>query len=234
MKKRVIALFTAAVVACTTISASASTIYSHEDEFWSGKYLDNKQKNLCFFVRKSAQTSILTKDIYNPSAWNDVSENVHVSVEFETDENSGLVNFRNAFVLGVTSYAFGGRTVRAETCPYDQYGRPIPMNELDRDWLQIDILMNTDEKVYSEKLYSGLKDKSVVAKKTFLHEVGHSLKLQHPVENSALEEHIFSGLPLSVMNNRRPYSQGGEIFTASEPTHHDRVTLIAKWGDEVV
>lgn len=61
---------------------------------------------------------------------------------------------------------------------------------------------------------------------TFTHEVGHSLKLAHPVNNSSLSGHVYNGLPYAVMCQGMPNSTN----VASTVSSHDKDNLKAKWG----
>ncbi len=68
--------------------------------------------------------------------------------------------------------------------------------------------------------------KIIVAKKTFTHEVGHALKLSHPIRNSNLANHIYSGLPRSIMNQGYPNSTN----VSSTIVIHDVGNIVSKWG----
>lgn len=52
--------------------------------------------------------------------------------------------------------------------------------------------------------FSGAADTTAAARKTFIHEVGHLLKLCHPAVNSSLEDHTHYGYPYAIMNQGLP------------------------------
>ena len=91
------------------------------------------------------------------------------------------------------------------------------------DWSYSIIYMNTESSKY------GLYTKTRTAKMTFMHEVGHVLKLSHPAQNSSYEGHTYNGgKPLAVMNQGAPGF--GDKSVAEEVAQHDKDNLIAKWG----
>lgn len=108
---------------------------------------------------------------------------------------------------------------------YDSSGKPISSDwELDEDWSYVQIQMNIDESAFI-----GASDPYRAAKKTFIHEIGHALKLKHPEYNSTLELHNWGGgYPLSVMNQGFPGAKGGATYETVR--YHDEINLKAKWG----
>lgn len=67
------------------------------------------------------------------------------------------------------------------------------------------------------------------ARKTFLHEVGHALKLKHPEINANLSAHTVSnGRPYAIMN--QGYVRSSSDAVAPDIAFHDKVCLKTKWG----
>ena len=230
LKKRVIALFTAAAVACTSTTASAS---GHE--YWEGHYLNELQKDLCFVYLSSAVSEYFNKEIFDKIYyWNDVSSNVHVSVMSFAEYESSLNAQRNRpSVVTQTPYIIGKNTSElkgayGKTMLYDAKGKLRTSDEdvkanLNLDWSCVQIWLNTDSKVFASN-----PRPLDATQKVFLHEVGHALKLSHPVKDSSLEYHYIDGYPFSVMNQGLPYDYDRVCVM---PTIHDRLNLIEKWGE---
>ena len=114
-----------------------------------------------------------------------------------------------------------GRTV-----PLDSSGNPVSADlaGANSNWYSVRIYMNT-----SSSAFSGASNATVAAKMTFIHEVGHALKLAHPAKNKSLSGHNKGenkNLPLAVMNQGFP--NGDEV--SSTVADHDKENLKAKWG----
>ena len=70
--------------------------------------------------------------------------------------------------------------------------------------------------------------KIFAAKKVFTHEVGHALKLSHPIQNPTLQGHVYGpGVPSAVMNQGLP----NNYYIQVVPSNHDYNNLKAKWGN---
>lgn len=112
-----------------------------------------------------------------------------------------------------------GDIILGETVPLDASGNPVNFTD---NWYSVKIYMNTSTSAFSEA-----SNATLAAKKTFIHEVGHALKLRHPAQNKLLSGHSYrNGKPQAVMNQDFP--NGKE--TASTVANHDRENLKAKWG----
>lgn len=88
----------------------------------------------------------------------------------------------------------------------------------------VSIIMNTNSTVYS-----GTGNSTQVAKMTFMHEVGHTLKLCHPAYSPGASRHTYYGrYPKAIMNQGFPMSSAPCV----SPTiaYHDKSNLKAKWG----
>ncbi len=229
MKKRIIAF-----VAVITVALTSMTVYAHTGEYWKKGYYNDKQKDICLVIRKSAINSLLTEEVYRTgvSFWDVISDNVNVSVEFEESSWSHnlliyLANQKSMVVGKTTSELRGGV---GYTQPYDKDGNPLEDEIGDNsDWWGVMIQMNIDESAYS-----AASKPAMTAKKTYIHEVGHALKMKHPVCDPSLDLHSYGdGYPLSVMNQGIPYSyaDGKGGATSEVPKYHDIINFKAKWGE---
>lgn len=179
-------------------------------------------------INSSAITDELTySNVYNVATeWNGISSNVRLSV---VDASNGYVPtlLNQIHINGEDSggdYSVNGDTATikfdsAETLFYDMDGNPAKPYE--SDVVYCDIVMNTWDK--GSIMYHNFPE---AARKTFLHEVGHSLLLSHPVLGG-YSGHTYAGFPLAVMNQGFP---GDFPYTSSTITQHDKSCLIAKWG----
>lgn len=225
----------AAVVAVTS-AASAHVIDKYGDnegksaaDIFEGTYLDlMSPKNVILLIKNSAQTSYLTGDaVYKYGTnWND-RENckVRVSVVYEAPGMPSL-----AGSIAVTGTEFVDQTL-GNTIPYDVNGKPLSTDDgFNLDWKYVHIEMNTDPWAYS-KGSTSLNTSQITtnARKTFLHEVGHALKLKHPNQNTLHADHYIGGLPYAIMNQGYVGSKSGAV--AADITSHDRYCLIGKWGN---
>lgn len=188
--------------------------YAHVGDYHSGQYLSNStcnQSNLKFRVESSARNSKLTSAVYSAGTrWNDISSKVDVSVVMAT---SGMPTTGFYTVYG-TSYDDG---TYGELISRNAQGKIVSM---DSNWYMVEISMNNDPSAFSD---------SNAARRTFIHEVGHALKLKHPSANFSLSGHTYyGGLPKSVMNQGPPSSSKPWIATTVE--EHDEINIIGKWG----
>ncbi len=229
--KKCIASVIAAAFCLTMISGTAS---AHTGEYWQGKYSNDKQKDLCLVVNGSAHNSLFTNEVLSSgvSFWNNISGNVKVSVEFrDSSSTSDFINdfsHQKGWVEGANTSELKGAV--GLTTPYDQNGNPLSSTEdLNKDWWVVDIQLNIDESAFD-----AAPEPDRAAKKTYIHEIGHALKLTHPKCDPSLDLHVYGdGYPLSVMNQGVPHSNAGGKggATAEVPKHHDIINLKAKWGE---
>lgn len=62
-----------------------TVVYAHNEDVNKGCYTNNQQRDLKFRITKSAQTSLMNKEVYESALnWNGISSNVHVSVIMES------------------------------------------------------------------------------------------------------------------------------------------------------
>lgn len=215
IKKRVIPML-AGVLTTVMLTCTAS---AHPYDYWQGKYIGKSNAEILLRIDTSAQTDLLTwAGVYQYGYdWNNISSKVNVSLVLA---GSG------------TPSIYGSMPVLGEKKPVDLFGRIAPYNSEgqleseaseNEDWMFARLYMNTNPETFNNA-----SNKTAAAKKTFLHEVGHLLKLCHPEDNSSLIDHTIGGRPSAVMNQGLPYPKVYE--TSPTITSHDKSCLIAKWG----
>ncbi|MBR5368028.1 MAG: hypothetical protein IK138_01965 [Lachnospiraceae bacterium] len=216
MKKgiqRAIAL--AVLIVFTICITNSNKVLAHNLDYWSGYYSGvYNQHNIKFRIEPSALTSILTQSVYYSAfSWNGISNGVG---------SVGIATYAPGLpyegYFPVCGYVWYDGTL-GETVPRDAEGDIV--GEL-LDWDSVCIRMNTNSSCYGT-----YTERTRNAKKTFIHEVGHALKLSHPDINEYLSGHIYSGRPYAVMNQGLC---GNGSYVASSVELHDRQNLIAKWG----
>lgn len=217
MKKRIISL----AVALMCLTLMATTAQAHTGDYFGGKYVGGSinLKNLTLRVSSSARTALLTEEVYKSAYnWNNISSNIKISnIIMETP---GMPSTSSTVMVYGADSGFLGDAA-AGTLPYDKNGNSTSL--WDSDWSYAEIYLNTDVAAYD-----GVDNLTLAAKKTFMHEVGHVLKLDHPLQNSTYEGHVYDGRPYAVMNQGAPFAKGGAV--APEVAQHDKNNLIAKWG----
>lgn len=224
MKKRIISFLTAIAVA---INFAGSIVYAHTGDIWNGKYIYNSQKDLKLRITKSAQTSLMTEEVYKSAlAWNNISSNVNVSVIMETTgmpSTSGCMyvygNIVDGEILNENTY---GKMI-----PYDSNGNRFKGDDegVNMDWNYVKIIINTTT---ATGKFEETSNPTEAAKANFIHEVGHALKLSHPEWDINLSGHTHLGYPYSVMNKGLPSKKREHMsYTVAL---HDKQCLTAKWG----
>ena len=229
MKKRLIALFTAAAVACTS-----TTAYAHTGDVFGGKYTDRTKANFYVRIHSSAEKSVFSfSNVYMyGEEWNGISSNVKLYVQRVGESVSTDLNQIN--VIGV-QWDIDRETKKitmGRTFAYDRYGNECG---LDDDWYYSRIGMNVSEDASDQYICycPNYEDRLAMKRKVFLHELGHALKLAHPVQNSnySMHEYKYDGYPKAIMN------EGGLDSPEDRPEYvsltiadHDKSCLIAKWG----
>lgn len=224
-KKNFAVPFLAGLLAAVTVTSTAS---AHPYDYWQGEYLNKGNANIELYVLYTAQTELLTKEnVYDYATnWNNISSNVSVSVEYQ---NTGLPNSNGKWI--VTGREFNNTNL-GRTNPYDASGNLMDTTEgVNSDWSYVRIDINVDPGAFAD-IHNGLITPSKLitnARKTFLHEVGHALKLSHPEQNSALSGHtVSSGRPYAIMN--MGYVRSSSDAVAPDIAYHDKICLRTKWG----
>lgn len=234
MKKTIAAILAGAMtlysLSVPTLAAGSSSTYGlvlpggtsvHGGEVSSGTYVNENNKNLVFLIVDSAKTNLLNSSVYNSATvWNNISNNVDVYVYYDALPSPFPLD--KIIPMPVIGTQLEGNVV-AQTIPHDKNGNVVSVNS---NWMYVHIEMDT-----SPNAFSIASDPTAAAKKTFIHEVGHALKLEHPTKNATITGHSYNGYPYAVMNQNLPKSLGGASQVASCPTWHDIECLTYKWGE---
>lgn len=197
-----------------------STASAHDWDWNPGKYTGKDGAHIFLRITKSAQTDLLNyNDVYSHGCdWNGISSNVSVKIAYE---QTGMPAFDGEMLVmgeNLDDPGFLGVTYH-----YNIIGQNVSSGA---DWSYSTIKMNTSMTMYKD---SGCRNATEAARMTFIHEVGHALKLSHPYQDSRYTGHTYyGGRPYAVMNSGYP----GQYNNAVSPsiTDHDRSNLIAKWG----
>lgn len=219
LRKRIAAMIAGVIVGAITIASTAS---AHSEDYWSGKYIGKSNADILLRITSSAQTDLLNwSDVYSGGYdWCNISSNVNVRLAYST---SGMPQLSGEmYVAGEyrKDYNLG------KTIPYYSTGEIAWKNndyDVDANWAYVEIIMNTNPAAYS-----GASDPSAAARMTFIHEVGHALKLSHPKQSANISGHYINGLPIAIMNQGYPGNNNGA--TSGTITPHDKACLKAKWG----
>lgn len=213
MKKRTICFlcFTIFIVGVFTIVSFTSPIEAHNSDYFAGTYDANavcSTTNMKFFITTSAQNSILNASVYSSAtAWNSISSKVNISnIVMQTPGMPYLSGFY--YVYGSTYYD----GTLGETLTYN--GSTIVSEN--STWTSVAIYMNSNSSVFPNE---------TAGKKTFIHEVGHALKLKHPLNSVYFHGPQYYGYPKAIMNQGIPNT--AEV--ASSIQQHDIENLKAKW-----
>ncbi len=212
--KRVLLSF---IVSTIVMISTAVTASAHNADYHSGVYTGLiSQHNIKFRIESSAITSFLTSSVYYSAyGWSSISSNVgNIGVAIAT---AGMPT--TGFVLVYGKNLNSG--VLGETIPRDSSGNIVSM---DSNWYSVTINMN-----YNTNAYSVASNPTAFAKRTFMHEVGHCLKLAHPQFGYGISGHTIMGYPYAVMTSGIPGSSSYPYVSANIE-QHDRNNLIAKWG----
>lgn len=215
-----VGLFTAVTV--------TSTASAHPNDYFQGKYIGKTGANIVLYVLYTAQTELLTKEnVYNYATnWNNISSNVKVSVEYQ----NGII-LKTDGKCPVVGMKFDDSTFGC-TNPFDSSGNLLDTTKgFNSNWSYVRIDMNVDPSVFIDIKNGPITPSKVItnARKTFLHEVGHALKLTHPEQNAALSGHTVSyGRPYAIMN--QGYVRSSSEAVAPDIAYHDKSCLKTKWG----
>lgn len=235
--KKCIASVVAAAFCLTMISGTAS---AHRGDVWDGHYyivypattVDGKP-NIVFrdtadFVLRinpSAQNDVFTySDVYQYGTdWNSTSNNVRLSVimvNSYTPTRSNEINVDGADLPVNADVMTAGYTLF-----YNQYGEEVDANE---DCVFSLIQINTSNAALDYYRSSTPAIKKSFTKKTFLHEVGHALKLCHPIRDPSYSGHTYNnGYPIAIMNQGKAGYYG---YIGKKIEEHDKICVQAKWG----
>ncbi len=211
--KRIILALASVLITGSMISVLS---HAHVGDFHSGFYLSSatcNQSNLKLKIETTAQTALLTSEVYYAAFdWNDISSNVDVSVAIAYSGMPSLSGFYSVHGKTYSDGTFG------ETIPRDSNGNIVSM---DSNWYSVSIYMNTSAAIFNNDVE--------FATKSFVHEVGHALKLKHPTSNFNLTGHTYvGGYPKSIMNQNHPVDN--KPWISPVVVQHDIDNLQGKWG----
>ena len=193
---------------------------AHLGDYFSGVYVasaPSQPSYMNFMVDSSALNGSFTQSVFSSiSSWNNLSSNVHVLLTYRAPGMPSNVVQNYYLIYGSAMYSgFSDPTLFGVTVPRNSSGTILQAND---NWYRVEVYLNTS---------SGYLNDSTKAKKVFLHEIGHCLKLSHPIENSSLLGHNYNGKPMAIMNQGLPNALTG---IASTVQGHDVSNLQAKWG----
>lgn len=211
--KRIVCIPVAIVVSIVYMAMSAS---AHNADYHNGVYTGIfNQYNMKFRIESSAITSLLTPSVYYSGYnWSSISSNVGnigIAIAVPGMPTTGFVLVRGE---NLSNGVFG------ETLPRDSSGNIVGM---DANWYSVSINMN-----YNASAYSGMSNPTAFAKRTFMHEVGHCLKLAHPQFGYGITGHNIMGYPKAVMTSGLLSSS--YPYVSANIEEHDKNNLKAKWG----
>ena len=241
--KRLIASVVLAAFCLTMISGTAS---AHSYDVFAGHYfrlipsttaggepriIVRDTADFMLRINSSALNDILTYNTINKYAteWNNISSNVYLKTynpDYYLPTQTSEIGVYGKDLGGVTEEPEPGHMVISfeggETHYYDMYGKRV---HPDNNSVYCEIYMNTWDVGLS--IYRKETNGVLAARKTFLHEVGHALLLDHPAIGSQYDDHTYSGRPYAVMNQG---FLGKFDFISGSITEHDKSCLITKWG----
>ncbi len=216
LKKRAIPML-AGVLTAVMLTSTAS---AHPGDYYAGKYIGKNGAEILLRIEPSAQTSLLDwAGVYQYGYdWNNISSNVEVSLVYASANTPTIYG-----AMSVCGYNPTDDRDLGGTLAYDSNGNLT--GDFTVNWSKVTIYMNTSREAYFNE---HCRSPQEAAKKTFLHEVGHALKLSHPFISNGLGGHTNNGRPAAVMNQGYP----GLYNNAVSPTitAHDISCLKAKWG----
>lgn len=227
--KRCIASVLAGVCCMNLISSSAS---AHDGDVFAGSYIGKTKAEFVLRINSSARNEVLTfSDVYQyGTEWNGISSNVDLKV---VNAGGGMptianqLNVDGAYLMDTSTGFVAGRTI-----PYDENGIRCDYSGGENlNWLfsKIEMSISAGPMAY----YRYLEANREYAKKSFVHEVGHCLKLKHPDYVGTHPGHNYNGAdggkyPLAIMNQGPSTSA---YYVSSTITDHDKSCLTAKWGN---
>lgn len=233
--KRCIASVTAAAFCAAMVTGTAS---AHSNDVFADFYyimnpstvvggsptiVQRTTADFVLMINPSAFNSVLTyEDVYSHGTdWNGISSNVDLrTVNNSSGKIPSVTNQIN--VEGENLPSPTGYIRLGYTFPFD-----INHNQADPNfsWFGAKIIMNNSEE--AELFYSLYDAGKLNRRKVFVHEVGHALKLKHPIQKSTVSGHTIDGYPLAIMNQGSPYEVS---YASATITQHDKDCLKEKWG----
>lgn len=216
--KKCIASVIAAAFCLTMITETAS---AHTDDVFEGKYIGKDRADFVLRINSSAQNDVFNySDVYKYGTdWNATSSMVNLSVVMAGGFTPTILNELNVDGANLPISADG--MIAGYTLFYDVYGEPINEN-CDCAFSRIQINTSNEALDYFRTSTRG----KLYAKTTFLHEVGHVLKLAHPIQDPTQSGHTLNGYPKAIMN---PGKAGYYGYIGVKIEDHDTLCVQAKW-----
>lgn len=218
MKKRVIAVLTAVAMACTS-----TTAYAHDSDVFPGQYTTVTKADFYVRIHSSALNNVYSfDDVYMyGEEWNKTSSNVDLYVMSVGESVSIVPNQIN--VIGENIKSAKGGLILGIIDPHDRYGKECDVSD---DWGYCDVKINNTST--AQNYLFSKSDPTTAARKVFLHELGHALKLAHPVQSTSHSgNNAYNGYPYAIMNDG---SLDNTVCASNTITAHDKSCVIAKWG----
>lgn len=201
------------------ISATAS---AHNGDVFGGTYIGKTNADFVLRINSSVQNDVFTyANVFRYGTdWNNYSSKVQLGLVMA---GPGVPTINNQLnVNGVVLEDDGVEFVAGRMIPYDSNGYPCSAND---NWSGCIIEINVSDSVINN--YKKSSNGIAAARKAFIHEVGHALKLSHPYNSSSYSGHNYSGYPIAIMNQGNP---GSKNYISGTITNHDKSCLTAKWG----
>ena len=233
------------------------------NNFWSGGYSTGYYQGK-YYIQIEVNDSVYAHSLYSGidfysvvSMWNGIAENIVILNTNDSYPNGVIplkVRFRLETDYGYDNYG-NPRNPYATTLPcnalypdlsvayyYSGYlSDSDKVNLTVSDWTSVNIYLNG--KTVNNPFYDVNATSTEISnqvKKVICHEMGHALKLAHPMQSSASgTKHTFTDCRndysgnnsvLSLMNKGPYYSTDSNYkLTARTPQYHDYISLISKW-----
>ena len=237
----------------TTVKNQKSQFYlakittSTFNNFWSGGYSAGIYDGVAH-IKIQLDSSIAAHSLYSGNdfsaalLWNGVTENVVIYGPTDAVPN-GITPFVVTFAAdaSVGSAGFGVTIPNGYSLSsFTQLSSSQQNALLVSDWSSVTIYLNgivgTDNPFYSNVSDINRADQ---INKTICHEMGHALKLAHPIQsNSSGSRHTFPNCRgnyesqqsvYAVMNQGLFYNETISKLTAASPQAHDMTNLNSKW-----
>lgn len=218
MKKIASSLFTVIVA----VLLSGRSVDAHVGDYHAGGYLPtapSQPSYLMFMYSSSSTGGYYTGSVFGSiTDWNGISSNVTVSMDQQAPGMpSNITNqFYHIYNETMTNEFDNNAGLLGFVHPIDASGTKVSM---DSNWYKVSIYLNTTSYYITS---------SSVAKGVFLHEVGHCLKLAHPIQSFYYHGTDYNGVPYAVMNSGTPYTNNASALTIQV---HDMDNLRGKWGN---
>ena len=241
--KKMISLWLTFALFIGIISAMTTSAGAHaEDIIWSGTNGYNNL-DLKFFI--GTIFGPLTMDVFTIAGsstygWNGISSKVKIT--HITDNNNLSTNAHVKVIRENLPEGMQGtiRHIDKNTGRLTEFGVGADRTNVHSNWIGIQMFLSNSTRVWQEEPTPPYSQEAIAkmrAQKTFLHEIGHLLKLDHPAivysgmpaisGHNIVDKYTGAFYPLAVMNGGRADKFDHIPLTVSQ---HDRSHLKRKWG----